>query len=129
MPVKCIDTRGDCMPRGDGTGPIGQGPKTGRAAGYCAGYNTPGFMNPVPHRVWGRGFWGGRYGGRGRGYRWWWRPAYPPLYPPVASYPDYPAPYPVEPKDEINYLEGVAETLRKELEDVQKRINELSESE
>jgi len=35
------------MPRGDGTGPAGMGPMTGRAAGYCAGYGVPGFMNPV----------------------------------------------------------------------------------
>jgi len=34
------------MPRGDGTGPMGMGPMTGRAAGYCAGYPMPGFMNP-----------------------------------------------------------------------------------
>ena len=47
------------MPRGDGTGPAGMGPMTGRAAGYCAGYATPGFTNPVP---------GGGFGlGRGRG--------------------------------------------------------------
>ncbi|MGI6097596.1 MAG: DUF5320 domain-containing protein, partial [Dethiobacteria bacterium] len=26
------------MPRGDGSGPAGMGPMTGRAAGYCAGY-------------------------------------------------------------------------------------------
>ena len=26
------------MPRGDGAGPVGMGPMTGRAAGYCAGY-------------------------------------------------------------------------------------------
>jgi hypothetical protein len=32
------------MPRGDGTGPGGMGPMTGRAAGYCAGYNVPGYM-------------------------------------------------------------------------------------
>lgn len=38
------------MPRGDGTGPAGQGPMTGRAAGYCAGYNSPGYANPG----WGR---------------------------------------------------------------------------
>ncbi|MBN2030229.1 DUF5320 domain-containing protein [bacterium] len=34
------------MPRGDGTGPAGMGPMTGRAAGYCAGYPMPGYMNP-----------------------------------------------------------------------------------
>jgi len=43
------------MPRGDGTGPGGMGPMTGRAAGYCAGYSMPGFMNPVA---------GGGFGGR-----------------------------------------------------------------
>ena len=36
------------MPRGDGTGPMGFGPMTGRAAGYCAGYSVPGYMNPIP---------------------------------------------------------------------------------
>ncbi|MEF8788076.1 MAG: DUF5320 domain-containing protein [Planctomycetota bacterium] len=81
------------MPRGDGTGPAGQGLMTGRAAGYCAGYNMPGYANPAggrarctppagargpappgarpfgtgrgPGRGMGRGFRGGR--GRGRG--------------------------------------------------------------
>ncbi len=55
------------MPRGDGTGPGGMGPMTGRAAGFCAGYSVPGYMNPVG----GRGYWGrGRGGGRG------WRHSY-----------------------------------------------------
>ena len=56
------------MPRGDGTGPAGMGPMTGRAAGYCAGYPVPGYMNPVP----GRGFAGpgfaGAYGAAPYGY-------------------------------------------------------------
>jgi len=39
------------MPRGDGTGPLGWGPMTGRVAGYCAGYPMPDFASPV----WGRG--------------------------------------------------------------------------
>ena len=34
------------MPGGDGTGPWGLGPMTGRGAGFCAGFNVPGFMNP-----------------------------------------------------------------------------------
>jgi hypothetical protein len=55
------------MPRGDGTGPAGMGPMTGRAAGYCAGYPVPGYMNPVG----GRGF-GGRGRGGGRGRRNWY---------------------------------------------------------
>jgi hypothetical protein len=44
------------MPRGDGTGPMGMGPMTGRAAGYCAGYPTPGFMNPYGARQLGAGY-------------------------------------------------------------------------
>ena len=51
------------MPFGDGTGPMGQGPRTGRGVGYCAGYNRPGYADSVPRR--GIGF------GRGRGWRRW----------------------------------------------------------
>ena len=48
------------MPRGDGTGPWGEGPMTGRGLGFCTGFERPGFVNP---RL-GRGF------GRGRGFGW-----------------------------------------------------------
>ena len=61
------------MPLGDGTGPQGQGPMTGRGAGFCAGYGVPGYANPGPRgggrgrgRGWnggGRGFWGRRAAG------------------------------------------------------------------
>jgi len=54
------------MPGGDGTGPMGMGPRSGRAAGYCSGYAMPGFANLWP----GRGF---------RGYArpgFWGYPAY-----------------------------------------------------
>jgi len=44
------------MPWGDGTGPMGRGPMTGRAAGFCAGYAVPGYANPVAGAVaWPRG--------------------------------------------------------------------------
>jgi len=59
------------MPFGDGTGPSGQGPMTGRGVGYCAGFNRPGYANSIPRR--GMGF------GRGRGWRRWGY--YPPVYP------------------------------------------------
>lgn len=70
------------MPFGDGTGPAGMGPMTGRAAGVCAGYPVPGYMNHVIGRA---GFYGagipaiGPYGAgtyvygmfyAGRGNRW-----------------------------------------------------------
>ncbi len=59
------------MPFGDRTGPLGQGPMTGRGAGYCAGFPYPGYMNPYSSR----GYFGG---GRGRGWRRWWGADYPP---------------------------------------------------
>jgi len=40
------------MPFGDGTGPRGTGPMTGRRAGYCAGFGQPGFANPIMGRGW-----------------------------------------------------------------------------
>ncbi|MBN1125682.1 MAG: DUF5320 domain-containing protein [Sedimentisphaerales bacterium] len=43
------------MPFGDGTGPGGFGPMTGRAAGFCAGYPVPGYINPAVGRL---GFYG-----------------------------------------------------------------------
>ena len=51
------------MPRGDGTGPMGMGPLTGRAFGFCAGFRTPGFVNPGTGAGLGRGC------GYGRGFR------------------------------------------------------------
>ena len=59
------------MPFGDGTGPAGAGAMTGRAAGFCAGYPVPGYMNPVGARA---GFYGaavpgvGPYGAGAYGY-------------------------------------------------------------
>lgn len=56
------------MPRGNGTGPQEQGPRTGRAAGFCAGNGLAGFANPAGGRGCGlgrgRGMGGQRHGGR-----------------------------------------------------------------
>ena len=77
------------MPFGDRTGPMGQGPMTGRGMGFCAGFVRPGFASSVPvypqayahgpvTRVWpgwgygygfGRGFGRGFGPGFGRGWR------------------------------------------------------------
>jgi hypothetical protein len=54
------------MPRGDGTGPAGQGPMTGRGMGYCAGFDVPGYANGGYIGGISRGF--GRGFGRGRGF-------------------------------------------------------------
>ena len=113
------------MPRGDGTGPAGMGPMTGRAAGFCAGFGVPGYANPVG----GRGFWGrGRGMGRGRGFGWaragycwpaWGRAVNPYAYGAA----------PVAPKltvqQELDELKGQAEYLEDSLGGIKKRIEEL----
>jgi len=54
------------MPGGNRTGPMGQGPMTGRGAGYCAGHSASGFVNPPPSMGADRGRGGGgRRGGCG----------------------------------------------------------------
>lgn len=112
------------MPRGDGTGPMGYGPMTGRAAGYCAGYGVPGYANPGVGRGLGfrRGF------GFGRGYRW----AYRPVGVPVWARPNYdivePAPpYRPDKETEKRLLRERAEYLEDELKTIKKRIDELEE--
>ena len=130
------------MPGGDRTGPGGMGPMTGRGAGYCAGYSTPGFMNPIPGRGfglgWGRGFgrglglgfrggrrWGGYYGAPYGGM-----PAYgydaqyaaPYGYAAPAGVPYGAAP---SSQQELDALKGESKYLKDALEGIQKRIGEL----
>jgi len=120
------------MPAGDGTGPAGMGPMTGRGAGYCAGYGAPGYANPIP----GRGFGMGRGGGWGRGRGWrnqyyatglpgWARFGYAPAWgaPPAAAYGPYATP--PMPEQETEFLKTQAEWLKKQLDAISKRIEEL----
>jgi hypothetical protein len=115
------------MPGGDGTGPMGMGPMTGRAAGYCAGYAVPGFMNPMP----GRGFGGRGMGfGRGRGRGWraaaWGYPA--AAYAPAAAFPPYGAAAyapPMTQEDELQALRTQSDYFASALEEIRKRIDEL----
>lgn len=107
------------MPHGDGTGPLGMGPMTGRGAGYCAGYAVPGFANP-----WGgRRFWGR---GRGRGFGYFTPfPVYP-AYGAPAVYPGIPVPPSAVSVDtEINGLREEAEYLKQSLDQIARRIEEL----
>ena len=127
------------MPGGNGTGPAGMGPMTGRGAGYCAGYASPGYANPVGGRGyggWGRG--GGGWGRRNRfyatGLTGWQRagmgwPAYGA--PPVPAYgAPYAAPFgPAATKDqELDTLKGQAEYFEDALEGIRKRIGELEKN-
>jgi hypothetical protein len=120
------------MPGGNGTGPAGMGPMTGRAAGFCAGYPVPGYANPVG----GRGYWGrgrGRGGGRGRGFGrgfGWARAGYGSPAGGAAGYPyaPYPAPFAQAPtpQQELDGLKQQAEYFKDELDEINKRIEELN---
>ena len=54
------------MPGGNKQGPLGQGPLSGRGAGYCGGSGRPGFATAGSRGVGGRGQGrGGEWGRRG----------------------------------------------------------------
>jgi len=93
---------------------MGAGPMTGRGAGWCAGYDRPGF---------GRGM-GYRAGGGGRGWRnmyyatglpAWARGGVTPPVGPVQATPD----------QEITELRTQAGWLAQQLETIQRRIEAL----
>jgi len=105
------------MPRGDGSGPAGMGPMTGRAAGFCAGYNVPGFMNPYGGRM-GGGFGRGRGRGWGSGY-------YPPQYGPAPYGGTYAQPAPYSADQEKEALQNQVKYFQDQIEAMQKRINDL----
>lgn len=131
------------MPRGDGTGPAGMGPMTGRAAGYCAGYSVPGYANPIG----GRGAFGGNrsFGGgfgRGRGYRnMYYATGLPGWYRANAGMPAWgsyqgAAPYPFQgasqfeaAEDEKVFLKDQAEFLKSQISDIESRLAELEKNE
>lgn len=124
------------MPAGDGTGPSGMGPMTGRGAGYCAGYGAPGYANPVRGRGFGMGWGGG--GGWGRGWRhrnWfratgvpgWARSGYAPAWGAPPAYGPYGAPPTRE--QETEFLKAQAQALQQQLDAVSQRIAELEKEE
>ncbi len=115
------------MPFRDRTGPLGLGPRTGRAMGYCAGFGMPGSANPFPGRG-GSGFGQDRRvpGGLGRGRG--WRCSYRTtgltgmgkgrIWLSTVQ-PEFTA------KDEINVLQDQADFLKRQLEEIQNRIDTL----
>ena len=115
------------MPRGDRTGPRGMGPMSGRGAGYCAGYDMPGYMNPAPGP--GFGFGRGRgWGGGGRGWRHWFHATGLPGWvrfggaSPAWGYGPYAPP---TPEQETEDLKTQAEWLKEQLDAINQRIEEL----
>ena len=123
------------MPGGDRTGPMGMGTGSGRAAGYCAGFGMPGYMNPMAGRGFGTGFgrgrgaWGRGFGVGGRGWR---NIACATGVPGWARFGGYaapsgpftPCPKP-DPEAEKKSLQGQADALQEELDLIKKRLSEL----
>ncbi len=119
------------MPGGDRTGPLGMGPMTGRAAGYCAGYSVPGYMNPI----FGRGFFGRGRGrswfGRGRGWgRGWGMGYFAGGFPDWGYYGAQVNPYAPElgPEEELALLKEDANVLKEQLKELQDYINTLEKA-
>ena len=103
------------MPMGNGTGPEGMGPRTGRGAGFCNGYDMPGAYNRGGfnrgagrrfNRGGGRGFGGGM--GRGYGFN-------------TAPMQNFPA------ADRDEMLKNEAEYLEKRLKEVREQLEKESE--
>jgi hypothetical protein len=113
------------MPGGDRTGPMGMGPMTGRAGGYCAGFGAPGYTNPGPG--WGRGMAWGRGRGWGRGYAWRGAAGFGPTY----ARPQWaPTGSPWDARritrdEELAFLKGQASALKEELDAIGERVSEL----
>jgi hypothetical protein len=115
------------MPGGDRTGPMGMGPVSGRGAGYCAGYDAPGFAQPAGGRGFGRGrgrgFRGGGFGG-GRGWRnRFWATGLTGWQRAGAQAPIDPAPH-----DNRQALQAQAAALREELEAINRRLDQMGGS-
>jgi hypothetical protein len=113
------------MPYGDGTGPLGHGPRTGRGAGFCGGYNSPGSMNnTVPRMGLGRrsfGGWGNYEGRRLYRRRSHCDPYYedPYITPPTANVAS------LTKDEQKRILEEELKEVEKEKEGIEKSLKEL----
>jgi len=115
------------MPRGDSTGPMGMGAMTGRQAGYCAGYNMPGYLNNAGGRGMGMGFGrGANFGGRGGGSRRRNR-FFATGVPGKTRFGSFAAPFQqTDPEMEKQALKSQAEYLQSEVDAIKKRLDELN---
>ncbi|MDO9566350.1 MAG: DUF5320 domain-containing protein [Candidatus Desulfaltia sp.] len=114
------------MPGGNGTGPMGMGPMTGRAAGFCAGFGMPGYSNSPAGRRFGAGYGKGReFRGRnaGRGLRYGFHATGLPGW---MRFGGYDAPYQdPDPNFEKQTLNGRVKTMQAELDFIKKRLSEI----
>ena len=114
------------MPQGDRTGPMGQGPRTGRARGFCSGFNGPGYAGPCFRRGFGQGLGRGRGFARGFGRRFW-----QPAGPAYTAEPEYAEPDKDQEKQmleqEAKEIEEEEKALKQEKESIRKRLEDLKQ--
>ena len=108
------------MPSGDRTGPMGQGSGTGRAAGYCYGFDSPGFTKGFGGRM-GNGFGCGRGRGGGRGRGWGQNFGLANM----ASWSGNPLLQTMSKEDEVKLLKSQAEGLVRSQKEIERRLGEL----
>lgn len=120
------------MPGLDQTGPMGEGPRTGRGRGICPPTGPAGDVAPVYGvgrgglpRGGGRGrcFGGGRGQGRGRGWRHWQQATGLPQGVRAGREPM--SNVPSSPEEERSTLKAQAERLEKTLNAIRSRISEI----
>ena len=139
------------MPRGDQTGPQGQGPMTGRGLGHCIGSDQAGYQYGGPGRGYSPGYgrgigWGGGRGGGfggggfgGGGFGWgggfgrgagraagWGQRYWPVPGSPASSVVREPE---SDREQEARFLETQRKNLQTELADVEQRLSQLSDTE
>ena len=115
------------MPRGDGTGHFGEGPMTGRAAGYCGGYAVPGFASRPAVGRYGPGLGTGyrRGAGRGAGGGFGYRNRFYATGIPFSAYaPPGPGPA-LDRNEEMALLKSESERLKSVLETIEQRLAQL----
>jgi hypothetical protein len=101
---------------------MGTGPRTGRGAGYCSGYDVPGYANPRGARAFPMGWEVG--GGWGRGWRhrnWYYATGVPGWarwgYVPYAAEPTR--------EQETEILKKQADWFKQQLDEIGRRLEQL----
>ena len=114
------------MPGGDRTGPNREGPRTGRGMGYCSGSDVPGYAVPRGYGYgYRRGFRRGYRHGRGYGRGWRWGHPYDYGFAQHAFPHDPYFAAPPDPAAELHALKAHADGLKRELEAISRRMDEL----
>ncbi len=107
------------MPAGNGTGPRGEGPLTGRGMGRCSGYPADGYAT-APGRSGGGGFFSRRGGGRGMRNRY-----YETGLPQWRRYPQYDSQAYNQVPTETESLKSQVQFVADTIEQIAYRVNQL----